>query len=65
MKAILNKLSPLSSYLEEQIETLQETFDNRSERWQESGAGEAFQEKIDQLQTLLDEVFTTIELLEN
>jgi hypothetical protein len=47
-------LTDLVDLLSYAMDELQETYDSRSERWQESEKGEAMQEEIDSLDGLRD-----------
>ena len=64
MKKILNKMESLWAAMEEEIEKRTNTFDNRSEKWQESEKGEEFQEKTDRMQEMLDELIDWVEEFE-
>ena len=54
MKTILNKLEKISIQLEEKITDREITFDNRSEKWQESFKGEEFEEKTEQIREVFE-----------
>lgn len=55
LETIANELAD-QGWLEEDIETLQAQFDNRSEGWQEGEKGQKAQEVLDALQKVLDSV---------
>lgn len=66
----MNKVEKLRSKLEEiqeEIDNLasemQDTYDNRSERWQESETGEEYQEKIDALEEASQSVGDAVDTL--
>ena len=56
MKTTIKLLETLQNHLEEQVSDREETFENRSEKWQESEKGEVFNELTGRLQEMLDEV---------
>jgi len=56
MKTTIKLLEQLQEHLEPLISEREESFENRSEKWQESEKGEAFYEKTEKLQEILDEV---------
>jgi hypothetical protein len=49
-------MEDLLGLLQEKIESRTETYDCRSEKWQESEKGEEYQELTDRLQEMEDEV---------
>ena len=49
-------MEKLQEHLEELVSKREEKFDNFSEKWQDSEKGEAFNEKTERLQEILDEV---------
>lgn len=64
MKNIRKQLESLKSKLDEKIEEREFTFDERSEKWQDSERGVLFQEKTDELQEVIDNLEMTIESLD-
>ncbi len=62
-KTTLNQLEKIKEKLGEKIEEREFTFDERSEKWQDSEKGEAFQEKTDELQEVFDNLDMTIDSL--
>ena len=56
MKKIIKKMEELSVMIEEETQKREETFDSRSERWQESEKGETFKETTDWLNDKLNEL---------
>jgi hypothetical protein len=65
MKKSLKKLHEVKERIEEKVEEMTATFDERSEKWQESEKGEMFQERIDNLELLNDSICQTIDDLED
>ncbi|MEI6061244.1 MAG: hypothetical protein WCR72_11075 [Bacteroidota bacterium] len=61
MKTLLIELEKVAERLSVLKDQRQEIFDNRSERWQESEKGEAFQEITDEIDNLLDSITDFIE----
>lgn len=57
-------LTELRDLIGGQKETLQETYDNRSEKWQEGEKGEAMQAQIERLESFEDELSTAVDALE-
>lgn len=64
-EAIITKIQELKEQMDTLKETCQETWDSRSERWQESEKGEEAQDKIDNLDGLSDYLDTTESELAN
>ena len=60
---IKDKLEALQAELTEMAEEAQDTFDNRSEKWQESEKGDEFQEKISALEDAANSVGDAIDYL--
>lgn len=60
---IKDKLEVLKAELTEMAEEAQDTFDNRSEKWQESEKGDEFQEKISALEDAANSVGDAIDYL--
>ncbi len=56
MKSLIKKLQTLQSYIEERIEAREITFDEKSEKWQESPAGENFVEVTYKFQEINDQL---------
>jgi len=56
MKKTIKLMEALQEHMEQQISEREETFENRSEKWQESEKGEAYNELTGRLQEMLDEV---------
>lgn len=56
MKKIKKLLNELSEAFEEKIDRRTETFENRSEKWQESEKGEMFESETDRLQEMKDDI---------
>lgn len=60
---IKDKLEALQAGLTEMAEEAQDTFDNRSEKWQESEKGDEFQEKISALEDAANSVGDAIDYI--
>lgn len=58
LRKLAERIDKLKTEAEEIVGELQEHFDDKSEKWQEGDAGQAFQEKIDAVQALVDECDT-------
>lgn len=56
-------METLAALLEEEIAKREEIFENRTEKWQDSERGEAYQEKTDRLQEMFDGVMEWTEEL--
>lgn len=56
LKDAINTLESLLEKVEERVEKRTETFDNRSEKWQESETGEAYQYETDELEDFRNEI---------
>jgi hypothetical protein len=48
-------ISQVTDLLEQTMSEMQSYYDDRTERWQESGSGEDFQERINELQEFIDQ----------
>jgi flagellar biosynthesis chaperone FliJ len=55
MRELYNARDALKEALEESRDAKQDTFDNRSEKWQESEAAETMQGEIDTLNQMIDD----------
>lgn len=64
MKKIIAKLNELNDLLTEEVSKREETFENRSEKWQESEKGEEYQEITDELELFRSSVEDMIDRLE-
>jgi len=64
MKNIIIKLKELDILLTTEVSKREETFENRSERWQESEKGEEYQEITDELELFRGSVEDMIDRLE-
>lgn len=60
---IKDKLEALQAELTEMAEEAQETFDNRSEKWQESEKGDEYQERISALEDAANSVGDAIDYI--
>jgi len=56
MKKTIALIEKLQENLEYLIQKREEKYDNASESWQDSEKGDAFNEKTERLQEILDEV---------
>lgn len=56
MNKVIKTLEKLQEQLEELIVQREETYDNRSGKWQESEKGDEYQERTERLQEILDEI---------
>lgn len=66
MKKITKKLEELSAMIEEEVTKREETFESRTERWQESEKGEMYQKSTDLLNEMLNQMNDWVyELTEN
>jgi archaellum component FlaC len=54
INASIDEIEELASSIEEVIAELQESLDNRTDKYRESEKGESAQEEIDKLQDLID-----------
>jgi hypothetical protein len=61
MKKWIKQLESLKEEVKNKIEEREVTFDDRSEKWQDSENGEFFQIKTDELQEVVDNIEMTIE----
>lgn len=64
MKNILSKLEKIKEQLEEKVREREVTYDDRSEKWQESESGVFYQEKTDELDSVVDDVIAAIDSLQ-
>jgi vacuolar-type H+-ATPase subunit I/STV1 len=65
LQAIQSKLEALRDELSELIETRQNYFDEKSEKWQESDNGEKYSEDTDGLQNVNDNIDSAFSDLED
>lgn len=65
MKTIRKQLTDSITIIEEKIADREITFDDRSEKWQESENGERHQEKTDKLNEILDNLQMTLESIDD
>ena len=56
MKKITKKLEELSALIEEEVTKREETYESRSERWQDSDKGMEYQEETDLLNEMLNQM---------
>ncbi len=63
MKTIINQLEKIQGKLEEKIDQRIEVFENRSDTWQESEAGENHESQTDEFQIALDSLNEAIDTL--
>jgi adenylosuccinate synthase len=63
MKKIVKALSELQTLMEAEVEKRNETYDSRTENWQESEKGEEYQELTDNLEEFLGQIEEMIEVL--
>lgn len=64
MKKLTNKMVQLFDLLETEVLDRDETFESRTEKWQESEKGEEYQELTDRLRDMGDELRDWIDELE-
>ncbi|MET3035843.1 hypothetical protein ABXT08_07070 [Chryseobacterium sp. NRRL B-14859] len=64
MKISTTKLNKELEKIANAVEKREEQFENRSEKWQEGEAGEAFQERTSELSQIEDDLQAAIEALE-
>jgi hypothetical protein len=57
-------LNTLTTFIEGERDKAQDSYDEKSEKWQESEAGEKAKEAIDQMNEWIDTVQQAIELLQ-
>lgn len=62
-KSVMNKLSgfqnkivEMVTFVENTLDDMNETYNNHTERWQDSDAGERMQEEISHLENVLDQL---------
>lgn len=56
LRALLEQVSAIRSQIEEIVNSAQDRYDERSEKWQESEAGEEASSKIDALRDTPDDL---------
>lgn len=61
MKTVLNQLESISDNIEDKVLDRECTFEDRSEKWQESERGELYEEKTDQIREVLENLQMTID----
>ena len=61
MKSILNQLEKISDKLEDKILDRELTFEDRSERWQDSEAGERHEERTEAMRETFENIQLAIE----
>lgn len=64
MKKIIAKLNELQDLLTEEVSKREETFENRTEKWQESEKGEEYQQLTEELDEFRGSVEDIIDRLE-
>ena len=64
MKKIIKQLEKSRDLLQEKFDKMDETFWDRSDKWQESDNGQDFEDKMNAVDTAIDELNSTIEDLE-
>ena len=64
MKSIANKLLKIKEHTQDIVEGREITFDERTDKWQDSERGEMHQQKTDELQGVVDNLEMTIDSLE-
>lgn len=61
MKKELKKIDNLIELFRDKFDSMENTFWDRSEKWQDSDKGQEFQEKMDAVETAIDD----LEMIEN
>tara|TARA_R100000773_G_scaffold44367_1_gene45263 strand:- start:18 stop:233 length:216 start_codon:yes stop_codon:yes gene_type:complete len=61
MKTELKKINKLIELFRDKFDNMENTFWDRSESWQDSDKGQEFQEKMDAIETAIDD----LEMIEN
>jgi hypothetical protein len=61
MKKELKKIDSLIELFRDKFDSMENTFWDRSESWQDSDKGQEFQEKMDAVETAIDD----LEMIEN
>ena len=64
MKKILKQLEKSRDLLQNKFDAMDETFWNRSDKWQESDNGQEWEDKMNAVDSAIDELNSTIEDLE-
>ena len=64
MKKIIKQLEKSRDLLQEKFDKMDETFWDRSDKWQESDNGQDFEDKMNTVDNAIDELNSTIEDLE-
>ena len=64
MKKIIKQLEKSRDLLQEKFDKMDETFWDRSDKWQESDNGQDFEDKMNAVGNAIDELNSTIEDLE-
>ena len=64
MKKIIKQLEKSRDLLQEKFDKMDETFWDRSDKWQESDNGKDFEDKMNAVDSAIDELNSTIEDLE-
>ena len=64
MKKILKQLEKSRDLLQDKFDAMDETFWNRSDKWQESDNGQEWEDKMNAVDSAIDELNSTIEDLE-
>ena len=65
LKTIFSKIEALQDELQEIYDRADETYNNRSDRWQESDAGNAEAERISHLDNAISDIASLLENLDN
>lgn len=63
IEKLRSKLEGIQEEIDNLASEMQDTYDNRSERWQDSETGEEYQEKIDALEEASQSVGDAIDTL--
>lgn len=61
MNKILQQLETIKNEVQEKIEDREISFDERSEDWQDSGVGQMYNDKTEELQDVIDNIEMTID----
>jgi len=64
MKKIIKQLEKSRDLLQDKFDTMDETFWDRSDKWQESDNGQDWEDKMNAIDSAIDELNSTIEDLE-
>jgi predicted nuclease with TOPRIM domain len=64
MKKIIKQLEKSRDLLKDKFDTMDETFWDRSDKWQESDKGQDWEDKMNAIDSAIDELNSTIEDLE-